>query len=178
MLQNHPEIAFTVILTVFFGVVAASTLRMKYLWTPHVCVVAAGLFCHQYTWRWIFYAGKIKEGIVRFFVMSSLLYFLFLTWIHSKQLAMCHIGSLLRSYFTLISLRAGNSSTTSTNSGLGNLHRDCGWKNILAMSILIADSLIEWAFVIILLMGKVFRERPHRPRHIKQQWLSWLVRAK
>lgn len=63
MLQNHPEIAFTVILTVFFGVVAASTLRMKYLWTPHVCVVAAGLFCHQYTWRWIFYAGKIKEGI-------------------------------------------------------------------------------------------------------------------
>ena len=50
-LDDYPELVFHIILSVFFGGMALTTLRMKFLWMPHVCVIAAGVFCHQDTWR-------------------------------------------------------------------------------------------------------------------------------
>ena len=41
MFQERPDLAFHVVQTVFFGALAISTLRMKYLWTPYMCVLAA-----------------------------------------------------------------------------------------------------------------------------------------
>eukprot|EP00794_Sanderia_malayensis_P000566 gene566-1224_t len=67
MLHNYPEVAFTVIQTIFFGLMALSTLRMKFLWTPHICIVASGLFCHQDVWRWIFKKCNIEQAVARLF---------------------------------------------------------------------------------------------------------------
>ena len=64
MVHYYPEVAFSCILSVFFGIMALSTLRMKFLWTPHICMVGAGIFCHQDFWRWVFSSSKIKDGIV------------------------------------------------------------------------------------------------------------------
>ncbi|XP_015756900.1 PREDICTED: probable C-mannosyltransferase DPY19L3 [Acropora digitifera] len=50
-LNCHPEVVYQAIQSVFFGVLAISTLRFKYLWTPHMCLFAAGIFCNQYFWK-------------------------------------------------------------------------------------------------------------------------------
>ncbi|XP_068755171.1 protein C-mannosyl-transferase DPY19L3-like isoform X2 [Montipora capricornis] len=50
-LNSHPEVVYQAIQSVFFGVLAVSTLRFKYLWTPHMCLFAAGIFCNQYFWN-------------------------------------------------------------------------------------------------------------------------------
>lgn len=50
-LNSHPEVVYQAIQSVFFGVLAISTLRFKYLWTPHMCLFAAGIFCNQYFWK-------------------------------------------------------------------------------------------------------------------------------
>ncbi|XP_065057638.1 protein C-mannosyl-transferase DPY19L3-like [Rhopilema esculentum] len=67
MVHYYPEVAFSCILSVFFGLMALSTLRMKFLWTPHICMVGAGIFCHQDFWRWVFSSSKIKDGISHIF---------------------------------------------------------------------------------------------------------------
>lgn len=50
-LDDYPELVFHIILSVFFGGMAMTTLRMKFLWMPHMCIVAAGVFFHQDTWK-------------------------------------------------------------------------------------------------------------------------------
>lgn len=50
-LNSHPEVVYQVIQTVFFGALAMSTLRFKFLWTPHMCLFAAGMFCNQHFWK-------------------------------------------------------------------------------------------------------------------------------
>jgi len=51
ILDHYPELAFHFMLTVFFGGMAMSTLRMKFLWMPHMCIMAAGIFCQQDLWK-------------------------------------------------------------------------------------------------------------------------------
>lgn len=51
ILDEYPELVFNLILDVFFGVMAMTTLRMKFLWMPHMCILAAGVISHQDTWR-------------------------------------------------------------------------------------------------------------------------------
>ncbi|XP_071134170.1 protein C-mannosyl-transferase DPY19L3-like isoform X1 [Mytilus edulis] len=41
LLSNRPELAFHAVCGVFFGALAMSTLRMKYLWTPYMCILAS-----------------------------------------------------------------------------------------------------------------------------------------
>ncbi|XP_053528186.1 probable C-mannosyltransferase DPY19L3 isoform X2 [Artibeus jamaicensis] len=46
----RPETAYNLIHTVLFGFLALSTMRMKYLWTPHLCVFAASGLCSPEVW--------------------------------------------------------------------------------------------------------------------------------
>ncbi|XP_078373794.1 protein C-mannosyl-transferase DPY19L3-like isoform X1 [Oculina patagonica] len=58
-LNSHPEVVYQAIQSVFFGALAISTLRFKFLWTPHMCLFAAGVFCNQSFWK----AALNKIGI-------------------------------------------------------------------------------------------------------------------
>lgn len=64
-LNEQPELAYHVIQTVLFAVMACSTLRFKFLWTPHMCLVAAGVFCHQGFWRMVFGKCAVKGSAGR-----------------------------------------------------------------------------------------------------------------
>ncbi|KAH9490912.1 hypothetical protein Btru_039781, partial [Bulinus truncatus] len=39
--DKHPDVAFHTIQAVFFGALAIMTLRMRYFWTPYICVLAS-----------------------------------------------------------------------------------------------------------------------------------------
>jgi len=41
-----PELAYNFFQSVVFGAVALSTVRFKFLWTPHMCVLAAAGISH------------------------------------------------------------------------------------------------------------------------------------
>lgn len=63
-LNAHAEVVYQAIQSVFFGALAMSTLRFKFLWTPHMCLFAAGVFCNQSFWK----AVLNKIGIKKIFV--------------------------------------------------------------------------------------------------------------
>ena len=46
-----PELGYHVIQPLLFGVMALTTLRMKYLWTPYMCVLASVGLCYTPAWR-------------------------------------------------------------------------------------------------------------------------------
>ncbi|XP_058530477.1 probable C-mannosyltransferase DPY19L3 isoform X2 [Ochotona princeps] len=46
-----PETAYNVIHTILFGFLALSTMRMKYLWTSHMCVFASFGLCSPEIWE-------------------------------------------------------------------------------------------------------------------------------
>ncbi|XP_060041642.1 probable C-mannosyltransferase DPY19L3 isoform X2 [Erinaceus europaeus] len=46
-----PETAYNLIHTILFGVLALSTMRMKYLWTSHMCVFASFGLCSPEIWE-------------------------------------------------------------------------------------------------------------------------------
>ena len=49
-LSISPELAYNLFLSILFGVVALSTVRFKFLWTPHMCVLAAACASHHQVW--------------------------------------------------------------------------------------------------------------------------------
>lgn len=50
----RPDVAYNLLHTMFFGLLAFSTMRMKYIWTGHMCVVAAFGVCGTEIWTLIF----------------------------------------------------------------------------------------------------------------------------
>ncbi|XP_020618146.1 probable C-mannosyltransferase DPY19L3 [Orbicella faveolata] len=60
-LNSHAEVVYQAIQSVFFGVLAMSTLRFKFLWTPHMCLFAAGVFCNQSFWKAVLNKIGIKQ---------------------------------------------------------------------------------------------------------------------
>lgn len=46
-----PETAYNLIHTILFGFLALSTMRMKYLWTSHMCVFASFGLCSREIWE-------------------------------------------------------------------------------------------------------------------------------
>lgn len=48
-----PEAAYNLIHTILFGVLALTTMRMKYLWTSHMCVFASFGLCSSEIWELI-----------------------------------------------------------------------------------------------------------------------------
>lgn len=54
--QHHhqlisPDLAYNLFLSILFGVVALSTVRFKFLWTPHMCVLAGACASHHQMWE-------------------------------------------------------------------------------------------------------------------------------
>lgn len=50
-LSLKPEAAYNLMHTVLFGFLALSTMRMKYLWTSHMCVFASSGLCSPELWE-------------------------------------------------------------------------------------------------------------------------------
>ncbi|XP_038662492.1 probable C-mannosyltransferase DPY19L3 isoform X1 [Scyliorhinus canicula] len=50
MIMLRPDMAYNLIHTVLFGLLALSTMRMKYLWTSHMCVFASAAICSNQLW--------------------------------------------------------------------------------------------------------------------------------
>ncbi|NXA16257.1 D19L3 mannosyltransferase, partial [Sapayoa aenigma] len=48
-----PDAAYSLVHTVLFGCLALSTMRMKYLWTSHMCVFASFGLCSTEVWKLI-----------------------------------------------------------------------------------------------------------------------------
>uniref|UniRef100_A0A8C1AQH3 Dpy-19 like C-mannosyltransferase 3 n=1 Tax=Cyprinus carpio carpio TaxID=630221 RepID=A0A8C1AQH3_CYPCA len=46
----RPDVAYNLLHTVFFGLLSFSTMRMKYLWTGHMCAFAAFGVCGKEVW--------------------------------------------------------------------------------------------------------------------------------
>uniref|UniRef100_A0A8C4NSQ7 Dpy-19 like C-mannosyltransferase 3 n=1 Tax=Dicentrarchus labrax TaxID=13489 RepID=A0A8C4NSQ7_DICLA len=46
----RPDVAYNLLHTLFFGLLAFSTMRMKYIWTGHMCAVAAYGVCGTELW--------------------------------------------------------------------------------------------------------------------------------
>lgn len=47
ILLSHPELCFHALQSTLFGVMAVTVMRMKYVWTPQICALAAfGISCH------------------------------------------------------------------------------------------------------------------------------------
>ncbi|XP_072527775.1 protein C-mannosyl-transferase DPY19L3 isoform X2 [Salminus brasiliensis] len=77
----RPDIAYNLLHTVFFGLLAFSTMRMKYLWTGHMCAFAALGVCGKEVWalclRVIHCNTKAKLRLVRYSVPIVVLAFLY-----------------------------------------------------------------------------------------------------
>ncbi|KAJ7337819.1 hypothetical protein OS493_007977 [Desmophyllum pertusum] len=65
-LNSHAEVVYQAIQSVFFGALAISTLRFKFLWTPHMCLFASGIFCNQSFWKAVLNKIGIKHIYAKF----------------------------------------------------------------------------------------------------------------
>ncbi|KAK7108661.1 protein C-mannosyl-transferase DPY19L3-like [Littorina saxatilis] len=61
MLKTRPELLFHTVQCVFFGALAMTTLRMKYLWTPYMCVFGAVIVGDPQLWNWILFLVKSNK---------------------------------------------------------------------------------------------------------------------
>ncbi|XP_060693655.1 probable C-mannosyltransferase DPY19L3 isoform X2 [Hemiscyllium ocellatum] len=50
MTMLRPDMAYNLLHNVLFGLLALSTMRMKYLWTSHMCVFASAAICSSHLW--------------------------------------------------------------------------------------------------------------------------------
>ncbi|XP_032892336.1 probable C-mannosyltransferase DPY19L3 isoform X2 [Amblyraja radiata] len=46
----RPDVAYNLMHNVLFGLLALSTMRMKYLWTSHVCMFSSAAICSHHFW--------------------------------------------------------------------------------------------------------------------------------
>lgn len=80
----RPDVAYNLLHTLFYGLLAFSTMRMKYIWTGHMCAVAAYGVCGTELWTLILNAlrcnTKALLRLVRYavpLVMFGCLYYKF-----------------------------------------------------------------------------------------------------
>ncbi|KPP67384.1 putative C-mannosyltransferase DPY19L3, partial [Scleropages formosus] len=80
-IHMRPDVAYNLLHTVLFGLLALSTMRMKYLWTGHMCMFAAYGVCGRELWGICLGAlrcnTQTKLRIVRYAAPSLLLAFLY-----------------------------------------------------------------------------------------------------
>ncbi|XP_012670213.1 probable C-mannosyltransferase DPY19L3 isoform X2 [Clupea harengus] len=81
VIRMRPDVAYNLLHTVFFGLLAFSTMRMKYLWTGHMCSFAAFGVCGKDIWqlylRVIHCSSKAKLRLIRYTVPIVVLAFLY-----------------------------------------------------------------------------------------------------
>uniref|UniRef100_A0A3B3ZPI8 Uncharacterized protein n=1 Tax=Periophthalmus magnuspinnatus TaxID=409849 RepID=A0A3B3ZPI8_9GOBI len=68
----RPDVAYNLLHTMFFGLLAFSTMRMKYIWTGHMCAVAAYGVCGTEIWSLIFNTLRCNSK----FLLSIPIFFL------------------------------------------------------------------------------------------------------
>ncbi|XP_034426884.1 probable C-mannosyltransferase DPY19L3 isoform X3 [Hippoglossus hippoglossus] len=80
----RPDVAYNVLHTLFYGLLAFSTMRMKYIWTGHMCAVAAYGVCGTELWTPLLTTvrcnSKVLLRLVRYAVplaMIACLYYKF-----------------------------------------------------------------------------------------------------
>ncbi|KAJ8417859.1 hypothetical protein AAFF_G00227020 [Aldrovandia affinis] len=77
----RPDVAYNLLHTVFFGLLALSTMRMKYLWTGHMCAFAAYGICGKELWglylKVIHCHSQTKIKLIRYTVPIVVLAFLY-----------------------------------------------------------------------------------------------------
>uniref|UniRef100_A0A4W6FY71 Dpy-19 like C-mannosyltransferase 3 n=1 Tax=Lates calcarifer TaxID=8187 RepID=A0A4W6FY71_LATCA len=78
----RPDVAYNLLHTLFYGLLAFSTMRMKYIWTGHMCAVAAYGVCGTELWTPLLTALRCnsKLRLVRYavpLVMIGCLYYKF-----------------------------------------------------------------------------------------------------
>ncbi|XP_035810031.1 probable C-mannosyltransferase DPY19L3 isoform X2 [Amphiprion ocellaris] len=80
----RPDVAYNLLHTLFYGLLAFSTMRMKYIWTGHMCAVAAYGVCGTELWTLLLNAlrcnTKVLLRLVRYavpLVMIGCLYYKF-----------------------------------------------------------------------------------------------------
>uniref|UniRef100_UPI00398F0BF1 protein C-mannosyl-transferase DPY19L3 n=1 Tax=Pristiophorus japonicus TaxID=55135 RepID=UPI00398F0BF1 len=70
MIMLRPDMAYNLIHNVLFGLLALSTMRMKYLWTSHMCVFASAVICSNHLWSLSLKAVRLYSpqwvGVMRF----------------------------------------------------------------------------------------------------------------
>ncbi|XP_048041179.1 probable C-mannosyltransferase DPY19L3 isoform X2 [Megalobrama amblycephala] len=79
--RMRPDVAYNLLHTVFFGLLAFSTMRMKYLWTGHMCAFAAFGVCGKEVWtlylRVLHCNTKTAMRLIRYSVPIVILAFLY-----------------------------------------------------------------------------------------------------
>uniref|UniRef100_K1PWP7 Dpy-19-like protein 3 n=1 Tax=Magallana gigas TaxID=29159 RepID=K1PWP7_MAGGI len=65
LLSSRPELAYHAVLAVFFGALGMSTLRMKYLWTPYMCILGSIGISDYKVWRTILSPFKTQGVIIQ-----------------------------------------------------------------------------------------------------------------
>ncbi|XP_026233836.1 probable C-mannosyltransferase DPY19L3 isoform X4 [Anabas testudineus] len=80
----RPDVAYNLLHTLFYGLLAFSTMRMKYIWTGHMCAVAAYGVCGKELWTLLLTTlrcnSKVLLRLVRYavpLVMIGCLYYKF-----------------------------------------------------------------------------------------------------
>uniref|UniRef100_A0A8C1J2J2 Dpy-19 like C-mannosyltransferase 3 n=1 Tax=Cyprinus carpio TaxID=7962 RepID=A0A8C1J2J2_CYPCA len=77
----RPDVAYNLLHTVFFGLLSFSTMRMKYLWTGHMCAFAAFGVCGKEVWslylRVLHCNTKTMMRLIRYSVPIVILAFLY-----------------------------------------------------------------------------------------------------
>ncbi|XP_023930612.1 probable C-mannosyltransferase DPY19L3 [Lingula anatina] len=63
LLANRPELAYHLVQSVLFGVMAVMVLRMKYLWTPYMCILASWGISDYQTWKFVLAKLNIRREI-------------------------------------------------------------------------------------------------------------------
>lgn len=61
---------YLAVLAVFFGALGMSTLRMKYLWTPYMCILGSIGISDYKVWRTILSPFKTQGVIVRVYMLT------------------------------------------------------------------------------------------------------------
>ncbi|XP_066184044.1 protein C-mannosyl-transferase DPY19L3 isoform X3 [Sylvia atricapilla] len=80
-----PDAAYSLVHTVLFGCLALSTMRMKYLWTSHMCVFASFGLCSAEVWKLLLkclhlYTSQRTQVIKYSIPIITLLYISFKFW--------------------------------------------------------------------------------------------------
>uniref|UniRef100_A0A8C0VHE6 Dpy-19 like C-mannosyltransferase 3 n=2 Tax=Cyanistes caeruleus TaxID=156563 RepID=A0A8C0VHE6_CYACU len=80
-----PDVAYSLVHTVLFGCLALSTMRMKYLWTSHMCVFASFGLCSTEVWKLVLkclhlYTSQRTQVIKYSVPIITLLYISFKFW--------------------------------------------------------------------------------------------------
>uniref|UniRef100_A0A8D2M115 Dpy-19-like 3 n=1 Tax=Zonotrichia albicollis TaxID=44394 RepID=A0A8D2M115_ZONAL len=78
-----PEAAYSLVHTVLFGCLALSTMRMKYLWTSHMCVFASFGLCSAEVWKLILKCLHLytSQRVIKYSIpIITLLYISFKFW--------------------------------------------------------------------------------------------------